>query len=114
MKKLTAGHPRALYLLICVAPLLAHCTWVKPTPDSEKVRLVPADRVADCRLLGDVTTSTVDKVIIKRGAAKVKSELETLARMEAAKMNADTIVATSEVVQGRQTFNAYRCRRDAG
>lgn len=92
--------------------LISSCTWVKKTPDAAKVRVVPADLVTNCTNLGTITTSTVNNVsIIKRNIEKVRSELETLAQREAAEMNADTIVATSKVVEGRRSFGAYRCLR---
>ncbi|MBT8114881.1 MAG: DUF4156 domain-containing protein, partial [Arenicella sp.] len=81
-----------VYLAVLLGLTLVGCTWVKPTPEASKVRLVPIDRVADCSKIGGVTTSTVDKVVINRKSAKVKTELETLAKIEAAKMDADTIV----------------------
>lgn len=100
-----------VYMAVLLGSTLVGCTWVKPTPEASKVRLVPIDRVADCSKIGDVTTSTVDKVVVNRKSAKVKTELETLAKIEAAKMDADTIVATSAVADGRQSFDAYRCMK---
>ncbi len=100
----------ALPLLLCVS-MLAACTWVKSTPQAELVRIVPADRIADCRELAELSVYTMDKVAgVKRKAAKVQEELETLARVEAAEMSADTIVAASEVSEGRQKYIAYRCQ----
>ncbi|NND00500.1 MAG: DUF4156 domain-containing protein [Gammaproteobacteria bacterium] len=109
MYKLNLINIAAFCLLVLVTQSLVSCTWVKQTPESEKVRLVPADRVVDCTRIGSVTTSTVNKVVINRNAAKVKTELETLAGIEAAQMDGDTIVATSEVVEGRQTYDVYKC-----
>ena len=95
---------------LLLTALLASCTWVKKTPDAASVRVVPADRVAGCVSKGSVTTNTVDNVsIINRNAAKVEKELETLAQNEAAESGADTIVATTKVVDGRRTFAMYRC-----
>jgi hypothetical protein len=47
--------------------------------------------------------------ILARGDSKVRGELITLARNEAATMGGDSIVAESPAVQGRQTFGVYRC-----
>lgn len=95
--------------LVLTTPLTA-CTWVKKTPDSEHVRVVPADRVRDCVSLGSVTTSTLDRVtVVNRSSKKVQDELQTLAQIEASKMNGDTIVATSRIEDGRQQFGVYRC-----
>ena len=99
-------------IMILLVMLFSGCTWVKKTPEAERVRIVPADRISDCTSLGSVTTSTLNNVsVINRSADKVKSELETLAQIEAADMGADTIVASSRIVEGRQTFATYKCLR---
>ena len=98
-------------LLLLYGSVLPGCTWVKTTPEAEQVRIVPRDRVADCKQLGDVSTYTKAKVAgVNRKAVKVQQELETLARIEAAEMGADTIVVASEVSNGRQTYIAYQCQ----
>jgi len=86
------------------------CTWVKTTPAGGEVRVVPRDRVADCKRVGELSTYTKAEVAgVERKASKVRQELETLARNEAAEMGADTIVAVSNVVDGRRKFIAYKC-----
>lgn len=89
---------------------LAGCTWVDMTPEAEKVRVVPADRVADCSRVGELSTYTKAKVAgVSRSGGKVREELETLARNEAASIGADTIVAVSDVSEGRREYVAYQC-----
>lgn len=96
--------------MLLFGSILVGCTWVKTPPEAERVRIVPTDRVADCEPLGDLSTYTKAKVLgVNRKAAKVQEELEALARVEAAEMGADTIVAASEVSNGRQRYIAYRC-----
>ena len=74
------------------------------------MRLVPADRVADCRRIGGVTTYTKDKIsVVNRSEQKVSKELVTLAKNDAAKRGADTIVAVTQERDGQQDFNLYRC-----
>ena len=86
------------------------CTWVKNSPEASSVRVVPKDRVADCKNVGSISTNTVDSIsVVNRNAAKVERELETLAQNEAAQSGADTIVATTKVVDGRRTFAMYKC-----
>lgn len=103
---------RLLSAALLVTGLSTACTWVKTTPEAEQVRIVPADRVADCKRIGDLSTYTKPEIAgVKRSAAKIREELEALARNEAAEMNADTIISTSEVVDGRMGFLAYRCRQ---
>ncbi len=97
-------------IMILIIALFSGCTWVKKTPEAAQIRIVPADRVGDCTSLGGITASTVDHIsVINRSAEKVKSEIETIAQQEAVVIGADTIVATSRIVEGRQSFAAYRC-----
>lgn len=109
-------HPRPAILRTLILgavlglALVSGCTWVKKSSDAQKVRVVPADRVADCRKLGSVTTYTQDSItVVNRSEKKVAKELETLAMNDAARQGADTIVATSKIVEGRQDFALYRC-----
>jgi hypothetical protein len=98
------------FLLLLVAVSFSGCTWVKNNPEASSVRVVPMDRVADCKNVGSVSTNTVDNIpVVNRNAAKVEREIETLARNEAAQSGADTIVATTIVVDGRRTFAMYKC-----
>lgn len=93
---------------LCVATTA--CTWVKKNPGADRIRVAPADLVGSCKSLGTVTSTTLNKVtVVDRSSKKVQTELETLARNEAAKSGADTIVARSPIVDGRQTFELFRC-----
>ena len=99
----------ATVLILCSASL-AGCTWVKNAPNAQAVRIVPADRIMGCRLLSKVTTYTADNIaVIKRSAKKVQEELDALAKNEAAERGADSIVRTSKVIEGKQSFDLYRC-----
>ena len=90
--------------------IMAGCTWVEPTPGSEEVRVLPADKVGTCKKLGDTTSSLVHKVAgINRSEEKVKKELETLASNSAVVMGGDTVVATTPVNEGEQSFDVYKC-----
>lgn len=101
-----------LKLVVCLllAGMITACTWVKPTPEGERVRVATADAAADCRRLGKVTVSLKHEVArVERSADKVATELETLARNEGAVMGGDTVVALSKPVEGRQEFAIYDC-----
>ncbi len=101
----------AVAVLVAV---LSACTWVKPTPEGEGVRVASADEVGSCENLGKVTVSLKHKVgRIERNQEKVKAELETLARNEGAAMGGDKVVAEGRPVEGRQTFTVYGCGADS-
>jgi hypothetical protein len=92
--------------------LLSGCTWVKPTPGGDQVRVVsnPAE-VAGCKQIGRTTVSLLDRVsFFKRDQKKVEDELSVLGRNSAAEMGGDTILPVSEVFQGERIFAVYRCR----
>ena len=86
------------------------CTFVENTAGSETVTVADTSRVASCERVGETTVSVLSKVaFVDRSRDKMAEELETLARNEAVAKNADTIVATSELRDGRQKFDLYRC-----
>ncbi len=96
--------------LIVASVVLSACTWVPKTPNSQAVRIIPSDRIMGCRLVGSVTTYTADRVsIVNRSAKKVQEELDTLAKNDAVAQGGDTLVRTSNVVDGKQSYDIYRC-----
>ena len=97
-------------MILLMTGLLVSCTWVKLTPEGEKVRVLSIDEVASCKKLGKTTTSLKDKIAgMSRNEAKVQKEMQALARNSAADMGGDTVVPVSEVKDGRQTFEVYKC-----
>ena len=88
------------------------CTWVKPDPAGAKVRVAYDGNVAGCSKVGEIGVGVRDRIMpgIDRNELKVRDELESLARNEAAGLGADTITALNEPVQGDQRFAAWRCR----
>ena len=101
---------RNIISLSLVMLLLSACTWVELTPEAEDVRIVEAVHVANCKMAGTTTVSVkADIASFKRDQEKIKAELETLARNEAIKLKGDTLVAATEIQDGEQTFNVYKC-----
>jgi len=98
------------FLVLFLAFSLSACTWVNLTPGGEKVRVLSAQEVQSCTKKGKTTVGIKAEVAgIERNREKVKEELETLARNAAVDLNGDTVVPTSEVKDGKQTFDVYRC-----
>lgn len=90
--------------------LASACTWVKPTPAGEGVQVATADAVAACERKGKVTVSLKSRVGgVERKPTKVATELATLARNEGGLLGGDTVVAESDVMEGRQVFGVYKC-----
>ena len=98
--------------LLALSLVLCACSpqWVKPTAEGETVAILQEKDVVNCRPVTSITVSVLSKVLINRDPEKVKEELRTLARNKAAN-SGDSIVASSPVNNGEQTFDIYRCRR---
>lgn len=90
--------------------VMAGCTWVELIEEGESVTVV-SSVPNTCKRLGSTTATTkADLASIDRSSKKIASELVTLARNSAARMEGDTITAESEVSEsGTQTFGIFRC-----
>lgn len=98
-------------LFIAVVVLqLASCTWVKLTAEGERVTVRTVEQVADCKKVANTVASLRSKVMgVERNSEKVKAELATLARNAAVDYGGNVVVATSEVEEGKQSFDVYSC-----
>ncbi len=105
---------KSAFSTLCVfaALLTAACSWVNPTVSGNVVRVAYDGNVSGCRDAGTVSVSVTDKIAFyHRSELKVRDELETLARNEAATLPADTIKPLDEPKDGSQHFQAYVCGR---
>lgn len=108
MKK--SVHFAAFAAFVATLAQLPACTWVKPTISAENVRVAYDGNVSGCRDAGAIAVSVADKIaFFHRSGLKVRDELETLARNQAAGIPADTIKPTDEPRDGAQNFEAYVC-----
>ncbi len=97
-------------LLVLVLLTLYGCSWVKVTPQGDKVRVLTAQEVTGCKLMGKTTVNTTGKVgFLERHEHKVKEELDALARNSAPEIGGDTVVPVGEPELGRQVYEVYRC-----
>ena len=103
---------KTLFVSLLATAALGACTWVKPTGGGNAVRVAYDGNVSGCRDAGAISVSVTDKVAFyHRPDLKVRDELETLARNQAAEIPADTIKPNSEPRDGSQQFQAYVCGR---
>jgi len=101
---------KKLLPILFLAFSLNACTWVDLTPAGEKVRVLSANEVQSCTKKGKTTVSVKAEIAgIERDQDKVKEELEILARNSAIDLNGDTVVPASEIKDGKQVFDVYRC-----
>jgi len=102
--------PAQFAAFVAFIAALPACTWVKPTVSAENVRVAYDGNIAGCRDAGAISVSVADKIAFyHRSGLKVRDELETLARNQAAGLPADTIKAMDEPKDGAQNFEAYVC-----
>lgn len=95
---------------LATAMLVTGCAWVELKPQGEKVRILAPQEVGRCKELGLITTNTSSKIgFIARDKGSVQEEVYRLARNTAANMRGDTVVSTSPLIDGEQTFKVYRC-----
>jgi hypothetical protein len=100
---------KTLLLVAAVLGLMA-CSWVKLSPEGEKVRVLAPTEVSSCKKIGKTTVSVADNVAgLERKEHIVKENLETLARNAAPDMGGDTVVPAEPIKDGKQTFDVYRC-----
>ncbi len=94
---------------VCVS-LVVGCTLVPLSPEGETVRLATEAEVAGCERRGTTTSTVLSRVgLFPRKEAKVREELATLARNEAAEQGANAVVPESAVEDGRRVFGIYAC-----
>ena len=107
MVKLNSIIPGSVLIL---SILIQGCTWVKVSQEGKAVRTVKIDQVASCNKLATTTVKTTHKVgFVNRDDYKLRTELNDLARNEAAKLGGNTMVAITQPEQGAQTFAVYNC-----
>lgn len=99
-----------LALAVLALATLTACSWVKLSPEGEKVRVLSEAEVTDCKRLGKTTANVADRIGgIERKDHIVRENLEMLARNAAGEMGGDTVVPASAIVEGKQTFDVFKC-----
>ncbi len=100
---------KKLMLLVAILTLSA-CTWVNENTDGRDVNVSTPQRIGSCQKSGDISVSVAAKIgFINRSSKKIQEELLVLARNEAIKLRADTIVAVNPPLKGTQKYIAYDC-----
>ena len=101
-------------LLLTAAVLAATgCTWVPIAPGASAVRVLPMGAApAGCEVRAEIEVSVRGKIgFWERNPLRVSEELETLARNEAADLQADTLQPLEAPREYEQRFVTYRCGR---
>ena len=89
---------------------LGACTWVEPDSRGREVRVAYDADLSACRKRGELTVSVKHAIAgIERNPNKVRDELESYARNEAAVLGANTVQALDEPADGEQRYGAWTC-----
>ena len=98
-------------MAIALIAAVSGCTWVEPDAGGKAVQVAYGKNLSSCTSKGQITVSVKHKVgMYRRNDLKVRDELESLARNEAATMGANTIQSVDEPLNGEQRFGAFDCR----
>lgn len=93
---------------------LSACAWVDLAPEAEPVRVVASTAdAAHCEKAGEIGTSTMARFLfVSRGKKKIATELDTLARNDAAKLGANVVAPLGPVsMEGGRRYAAFRCEQ---
>lgn len=99
-------------LVLSLATLTTGCvTWVKVTPEGEKIAVANRANVHNCTKVASVTVQGRDTYVgtMKRNPDTVSQELTSLARNQAATTSGNTIVAAGAIHNSSQDFDVFDC-----
>lgn len=90
---------------------LSACNFVKVTETGSTVAVSNASAVQGCSKVSVLTVKTRGNYVgsMKRNPETIAKELTNLARNDAMDAGGDTIVPINQPVDGRQSFDVYRC-----
>jgi hypothetical protein len=97
-------------MLAATAVATGGCTWVSLSSQGEDVTLTSTVELVDCERVGNTRATVVRKVwFVPRPRTFVETELDTLARNEAAKLGGNTVAPLNEEAEGERDFAVYTC-----
>jgi hypothetical protein len=98
------------YFVCLTIVCLPACSLIETTREGSEVTLVKSSNVMGCTKLGTTHATVTHKVgIITRDDKVVTEELIIVAKNRAAEMGGDSIVAKAPAVEGKMSFEIYKC-----
>lgn len=93
-----------------IAVTISACSFVTLNPDAKNVTVLPStNSFTNCKFLGNTNVSLWSKAETFQSQDKVESQLDTLARNEAASMNGNTVTPNSKINNGQRAYSVYNC-----
>ena len=97
-------------LLIGLAAVMTACSFVSLTPQANSVTVSPtASAVSNCKFVGNTNVSLWSSADTFQSNNKTESQLDTLARNQAATMGGNAVVATTKTSATERTYGVYNC-----
>lgn len=100
-----------MILLVFGAITLISCSFVSLDPQARDV-IVSADTnsLKTCKFINTTTVSLWSKAETFQSDKTVATQLDTLARNEAATMGGNVVIPNSEINNAQKTYSVYKCK----
>ncbi len=97
-------------MFISVATLTACASFVSLNSQAKDVIVSPSpEALSRCKFIGNTTVSLWSKADTFQSDNTTETQLNTLARNEAAKMNGNAVTSNSKIKDGQRTYRVYNC-----
>lgn len=97
-------------MLLGLATVLTACSFVSLNPDAKNTAVATdINSLSNCKFLGNTNVSLWSKAETFQSQDKVESQLDTLARNQAATMGGNTVAPSSKINDGQRAYNVYNC-----
>ncbi len=98
-------------ILLAIAATLTACSFVTLNPAAQNVTVAPnANQLTNCKFVGKTNVSLWSKAETFQSQKTSESQLDTLARNEAATMGGNFVAPESAINNGQRTYRVYNCQ----
>lgn len=101
------------YTILALALLaagLTACSFVTLNPQAKNVTVIPnSNSFSNCKFIGNTNVSLWSKADTFQSSEKIESQLDTLARNEAAGMGGNTVTPNSPINNNQRAYSVYNC-----
>ena len=99
-------------LLAPMVTLVACASFVSLNPQAKDVIVSPnSEALSRCKFIGNTTVSLWSKAETFQSPETTETQLDTLARNEATKMNGNAVAPDSKIKDGQRTYRVYTCAK---
>ena len=96
--------------LLALIAALAACSFVSLNPQAQNISVSHnMSELSSCKFLGNTNVSLWSKAGTFQSDSTTESQLDTLARNEAATMGGNIVYPESAVANGQRAYGVYNC-----